>query len=71
MATVSEVARIIGVESGKVKRWAKDFAEYLSLPDHPGKGRERQFTESDLRVLAVVARRTWRRRTRWPRRTRW
>ena len=55
MATVSEVARIIGVESGKVKRWAKDFAEYLSLTAQPGKGRERQFTESDLRVLAVVA----------------
>lgn len=55
MATVSEVARLLGVEPGKVKRWAKQFAEYMSLTARPAKGRERQFTEADLRVLAVVA----------------
>lgn len=55
MATVSEVARLIGVEPGKVKRWATEFAEYLSLTARPAKGKERQFSEADLRVLAVIA----------------
>lgn len=55
MATVSEVARLLGVEPVKVKRWANQFAEYLSLTARPAKGRERQFTEADLRVLAVAA----------------
>lgn len=55
MSTVSEVARIIGVDRDKVKRWAKEFAEYLSLIGQPAKGQERQFSEADLRVLAVIA----------------
>ena len=55
MASVAEVARLVGVEPAKVKRWAKEFAEYLSLTARPGKGQERQFSEADLRVLAVVA----------------
>lgn len=55
MATVSEVARLVGVEADNVKRWARDFAEYLSLTSQPNKGRERQFSEADLRVLAVIA----------------
>ena len=55
MASVAEVARLVGVEPAKVKRWAKEFEEYLSLAARPGKGQERQFSEADLRVLAVVA----------------
>lgn len=55
MATVSEVAEFLGVDRDKVKRWAKEFAEYLSLTAQPPKGHGRQFSESDLRVLAVVA----------------
>ena len=55
MATVSEVARFLGVDRDKVKRWAKEFAEHMSLTAQPAKGQERQFTEADLRVLAVVA----------------
>lgn len=55
MATVSEVARLIGVDRDKVKAWAKEFAEYLSLTAQPAKGRERQFSEADLRVMAVIS----------------
>lgn len=55
MASVSEVARLLGVEPAKVKQWTKEFAEYLSLTAQPAKGQERQFSEPDLRVLAVVA----------------
>jgi hypothetical protein len=38
-----------------VKQWPKEFAEYLSLTAQPAKGIERQFSEADLRVLAVGA----------------
>jgi len=55
MATVSEVAEFLGVNRDKVKRWTKEFAEYLSLTAQSAKGKERQFGEADLRVLAVVA----------------
>jgi len=55
MATVSEVAKHLGVDRDEVTRWTKDFAEYLSLTSQPAKGKERQFSEADLRVLAVVA----------------
>lgn len=55
MATVSKVAEFLGVDRDKVKQWSKEFAEYLSLTAQPAKGKERQFSEADLRVLAVVA----------------
>ena len=55
MATVSEVAEFLGVDRDKVKGWAKEFPEYLSLTAQPAKGKERRFSEADLRVLAVVA----------------
>jgi hypothetical protein len=55
MATVSETARFLGVERDKVKKWAKEFAEHLSLTAQPAKGQERHFSEADLPVLAVIA----------------
>jgi hypothetical protein len=58
MATVSELARLLGVGRDTVKWWAKEYAEYLSLTARPAKGQERQFSEADLRVLAVIAEQT-------------
>ena len=55
MANVSEVARFLDVDRDKVKVWAKEFSEYLSLTTQPAKGKEHHFSEADLRVLAVVA----------------
>jgi DNA-binding transcriptional MerR regulator len=55
MATISEVARLMGVSRDTVKAWASEFAEHLSLAANPRKGQERQFSEADLRVLALVA----------------
>src|SRR4051812_23354290 len=55
MATISGVARFLGVDRDKVKSWTREFAEYLSLTTQPGNGRERQYSEADLRVLAVIA----------------
>lgn len=57
MATVSEVARCVGVENEKIARWAKDFGEYLSLTAQPAKGQKRQFggenEYSTLRALGT------------------
>jgi len=55
MATISEVARILGVDRDTIKAWTTDYAEHFSLTAIPPKGRERQYRESDLRVLALVA----------------
>jgi DNA-binding transcriptional MerR regulator len=55
MASISEVAKLLGVDRDKVKSWSSEFAEYLSLTAQPVKGQVRQFSEADLRVLAVVA----------------
>ncbi len=55
MATVSKVADLLGVDQDSVKRWSKEFAEYLSLTAQPANGKSRHFTEADLRVLAVIA----------------
>lgn len=55
MATLAEVAKLLEVGRDDVKRWAVEFAEHLDPPANPTKGRERQFGEADLRVLALVA----------------
>jgi DNA-binding transcriptional MerR regulator len=55
MATISEVAQHLGVDRETVKTWTKEFAEHLSLTANPPKGKERQFGENDLRVLALVS----------------
>lgn len=38
-----------------VRTWSAEFAEYLSPTANPGKGRQRQFSDSDLAVLSLVA----------------
>lgn len=54
MATISEVARMFKVDRETVKLWAKRFGDHLSKKATPPKGQQREFTESDLRVLALV-----------------
>jgi len=55
MATIAEVARHLNVDREDVKTWAVEFAGHLTSSATPPKGQERQFDESDLRVLALVA----------------
>lgn len=52
IGSVSEVARIRGVERDRMKTWSKEHALYLNLTDQPAKGQEQQFSEADLRVVA-------------------
>ena len=52
--TVSQTARVLGVDSHQVKKWAHLFNEYLSSNANPAKGRTRTFSDSDLLVLYYV-----------------
>lgn len=52
--TVSETARILGVDTRQVKAWAWTFKDYLSSRANPGKNRSRSFTESDVLALMLV-----------------
>jgi hypothetical protein len=53
--TVSEAARILGVNAQQVKNWAWLFKDNLSDQANPPKGRPRSFTESDVLALMHVA----------------
>ena len=55
MATVGEVAALLGVGPTTVREWGVEFKENLSPTAVPDKGQVRNFTDEDLRVLALVA----------------
>jgi hypothetical protein len=52
--TVSEAAKILGVDALQVKRWASVFKDYLSVAANPPKGKVRMFSDADLLVLCYV-----------------
>jgi DNA-binding transcriptional MerR regulator len=56
MATVGDVAGGLGVGAQTVRDWCEEFKEFLSPTATPPKGQVRTFSESDLAVLALVAR---------------
>ena len=52
--SVSQAARILGVDIPQVKKWAWHFKEQLSQQANPPKGSSRAFTDSDIMALAYV-----------------
>lgn len=52
--TAGEVARVLGVESEQVKRWACAFKEFLGGSANPRAGTTRTFSDSDLLMLAYI-----------------
>jgi hypothetical protein len=52
--SVSQIARALGADSSKVKKWAVLFKEYLKPAANPAKGTARIFCDSDFLVLAYV-----------------
>jgi hypothetical protein len=52
--SVSQAARMLGVDTAQVKKWAFVFKDYLSAPANPKKGQTRSFNETDILVLAYV-----------------
>ena len=55
MRTISEVARLLGVDRELVKTWVGMFPEHLSEWAQPDAGRTRLFTDADTRALALVS----------------
>jgi len=52
--TISEVASLLKLDRDTVIRWSVTFCDYLSRHATPPKGQTRRFTDSDVRVLALV-----------------
>lgn len=51
--TVGYIASLFDIDKSLVKSWSKWFAEYLGKPANK-KGEPRVYTQSDLRVFAVI-----------------
>lgn len=54
MYTTKHICAYFDVTHETVKRWTKEFSDYLSPTALPDKGRQRQFTEQDVRVFSLV-----------------
>jgi DNA-binding transcriptional MerR regulator len=55
MYTSRHVCILYKVTAETVRNWSEEFSEYLSATANPGKGRHRNFTDRDMRVLALIA----------------
>lgn len=55
MYSTIEAASLFGVSRPTITAWAGEFSAYLSVLANPGKGRARDFTADDMKVLALVA----------------
>lgn len=55
MYNTPEVAAFYKRTDQTIRAWAEEFSFYLSPTANPGKGRGRNFTLEDMRVLALVA----------------
>lgn len=52
--TTTEVATLFDIAGQTVRKYATEFADYLSPTANPEKGRARQFTDDDLEVYALI-----------------
>jgi len=55
MFTNKDIADRFGVSREASRQWAGEFADYLSPTGNPEKGRQRNYTDDDLLVFALVA----------------
>lgn len=55
MYKTNDIETIFNISHQTVKTWAAEFAGYLSPTATPEKGRQRVFTDDDLRVFALVS----------------
>ena len=54
MKTTSEVARLFRVDRDTIKNWCYEFSDYLSTSAKLSDDQARAFTESDIRVFALI-----------------
>lgn len=50
-----DLVSLFDVSGETIRTWATEFVQYLSPTASPGPGRQRIFTDDDVRVLALVA----------------
>ena len=55
MPTITEFANTFDVTRNTIRRWAAEFADFLSEGANPPAGERREFTPEDARVLATIA----------------
>ena len=55
MYTTKDICEKFGVSRETVRQWTTQFTDYLSPTATPEKGRQRNYTEEDLSVLALVS----------------
>ncbi|QLE51952.1 MerR family transcriptional regulator [Nostoc sp. C057] len=55
MKGASEAARLFGVNVSLIKKWGTEFADFLSVSANPSKGKTRWYSESDIKVFALVS----------------
>jgi DNA-binding transcriptional MerR regulator len=55
MFTSGTISKLLKVSRETIRAWSVEFHEYLSPGATPGNGRQRIFSESDLRVLSLIA----------------
>lgn len=55
MYTTRHLQILFDVSSTTVRNWCREFSPYLSTTTNPEAKRQRQFTDDDLGVLALVA----------------
>ena len=55
MYSTPEVAAFYKRTDQTIRAWAEEFSAHLSPTANPGKGKGRNFTLEDMRVLALVA----------------
>lgn len=50
-----EVVKLLdGLPESTLRKYVKDFADYLSKPAQGGAGRHREYTEQDARILKLI-----------------
>lgn len=53
--TTQHVCTLYDVSPQTVRNWTEEFSRYLSVLAVPGKGRNRLFTDDDMRVFSLIA----------------
>jgi DNA-binding transcriptional MerR regulator len=55
MYTATQVAQVFNVSRETARRWANEFAAFLSPTANPEQNRQRSFSDSDMGVFALIA----------------
>ena len=55
MTTVTKIAKGLGLSDTAIRKWGKDYKEFLSPGANPEEGEKREYTEDDLAVFNTIS----------------